>query len=280
MLNSKFINYPIIDLHAHLRDKVDLYTKFAKGAGISILVFMPNTQPCLDNLIEIQKYLKQKHFVKIIPTSAITIERKGKELVDINAIKNHVIGFTDDGNCLSNLKLVEEALKKDVLLLVHLEPEVEMTKKYLKVLAKASGKLHIQHVSKKETVDLIRKTKKTGLNVTCETCPHYFTYHNEVEDKPVGPPLGNYDDVMAIRKGLADGTIDIIASDYAPIPRPKGTGFASYLSFIPLCYGLVLDGTLTAKQLKEKVYLNPLKLIKMLKPNPTYAFRHAVGFTG
>lgn len=256
------INYPIIDFHVHLRDKVDLHTKFAKDAGISTLVFMPNTNPCLDNLKIIQKYLKQKHFVKIIPSSALTIGREGKVLVDIDKIKNHVVGFTDDGNCLMDMSLVEEVLKKDVLLMVHLEPEVEMAKKYLKILAKVGGKLHIQHVSKKETVDLIRKAKKKNLNLTCETCPHYFTYHNEVEDKAASPALGNYDDVRAIRKGLADGTIDIIASDYAPTPRPKATGFASFLSFIPLSYGLVLDGTLTPKQLKEKININPLNIIK------------------
>lgn len=256
------LNYPIIDLHAHLRDKVPLHTKFAKEAGISTLVFMPNTKPYLDNLTEIKKYLKTKSYIKIIPTCAITVGREGKKLVEIESIKDHVLGFSDDGNGLNNMKLVEEALKKDVLLLVHLEPEVEMTKKYLEVLRKVGGKLHIQHVSKKETVDLIRKAKKSGLKLTCETCPHYFIYHSEAEDKPVGPPLGNYEDLLAIRQGLADGTIDTIASDYAPVPRPKGTGFASFRSFIPSCYGLVLDGTLTPKQLKEKIYLNPLKLIK------------------
>lgn len=256
------IKYPIIDLHAHLRDKVTLHTKFAKEAGISTAVFMPNTNPCLDNLDEINKYLKTKHYIDIIPTCAITIGREGKRLVDIDSIKSHVLGFSDDGNCLMDMDLVEAALKKDVLLLVHLEPEVEMTKQYLDLLKRVGGKLHIQHVSKKETVDLIAKAKKSGLKLTCETCPHYFTYHNEVEDKPVGPPLGSHKDTMAIRKGLADNTIDMIASDYAPVPRPKGTGFASFLSFIPLSYGLVLDGTLTPKQLKEKLYLNPLKLIK------------------
>lgn len=262
MIHKIIIDHPIIDLHAHLRDVVSFHTKFALEAGIDTIVFMPNTNPCLDNLKEIQKYLKQKHFVKMIPTSAITIGREGRQLVDIERIENHVLGFSDDGNCLMDMKLVEDALKKNVLLLVHLEPEVEMTKKYLSLLKKTGGKLHIQHVSRKETVDLIREAKKHGLKFTCETCPHYFTYHNEVEDKPVGPPLGNYEDVLAIRKGLADDTIDIIASDYAPIPRPKGTGFASYLSFVPLCYGLVLDDTLTPKQLKEKIYLNPLKIIR------------------
>lgn len=258
----KSLKYPIIDLHAHLRNDVCYHTRLAKAAGISTMVFMPNITPCLDNLDEIKKYSRQKHYVKIIPTSAITINRAGDRLVNIDLIKKHVVGFTDDGNCLTNLSLVAEILKKNVLVMAHLEPEVEMTHKYLKILAKVGGKLHIQHVSQKKTVELIRKAKKAGLNVTCETCPHYFTYHNEIEDKAVNPPLATYDDVKAIRRGLADGTIDIIASDYAPIPRPKNTGFASLLSFIPLCYGLVLDGTLAKHQLKEKLYLNPSKLIR------------------
>lgn len=258
---KKILNYPIIDIHTHLRDKVSLHTKFAKEAGISTLVFMPNTTPCLDNLDVINKYCKQKHYVNILPTCAITLNRDGKKLVDIDAIKNHVVGFTDDGNCLMNLKIVSEVFKKNVLFMAHMEPEVEMTKKYLDILKLIGGKLHIQHVSQKETVVLIKRAKKAGLNVTCETCPHYFTYDNISEDKAVNPPLGNSDDILAIKKGLADGTIDIISSDYAPVPRPKNTGFASFRSFIPLCYGLILDGTLTQKQLKEKLYLNPLKLI-------------------
>lgn len=256
------LKYPIIDLHVHLRDKVTFHTKLAKKAGIDTVVSMANTKPCLDNLADIKKYLKQKHFVKIIPVSALTVGRLGKELVDIDKIKNHVLGFSDDGDCLKNLKVLGTALQKNVLILVHLEPETEMTKKYLSILKKVGGKLHIQHVSRKETVDEIRKAKKAGLKFTCETCPHYFTYSNEVEDKPVNPPLGSLIDVNAIKRGLADGTIDCIASDYAPIPRPKGTGFASFSSFFPLCYGLVIDNTLTEKQLKEKIYLNPLKIIK------------------
>ncbi len=262
-LMKNIINYPIIDLHVHLRDKVSFYSKQAKYSGLSILACMPNTNPCLDNLETIKQYLLVKNYTKIIPVSAITLGRKGKELVNIDKLKKHVLGFSDDGDCLMNLDLVKEALDKDVLLMVHLEPEVEMTRKYLQVLSKVkSGRLHIQHVSQKETVDLIRKAKKKGLSVTCETCPHYFTFDNEIEDKAVNPPLGNSQDIKAIKKGLADGTIDCIVSDFAPVPRPKNTGFASFDAFIWLSYGLVLERTLTPQQLKEKLYLNPMKIIK------------------
>jgi len=257
------LNFPIIDLHAHLRQDIGLHTKMAHEAGISALAFMPNTNPCLDEINTIKNYQKQKSFVDLIPVGAISIGRRGKELVDIDSIKNHVLGFSDDGDCLVNIDLLKKAFGHNVLIMAHLEPEVEMTKAYIKALVEVkTGRLHIQHVSKKETIELIRKAKKRNLPITCETCPHYFAYNSAFEDKAVNPPLGNWDDIRAIKKGLADGTIDCITSDYAPIPRPKNTGFASFDAFIWLSFGLVLDGTLTQKQLKEKLYLNPLRILK------------------
>ena len=257
------IDYPIIDLHAHLRDHVSFHSKQAKESGVTTLVCMPNTKPCLDTIENIKKYLSVKKYTKIIPVSAITISRQGNELVDIDRIKEYVLGFSDDGDCLTNMRLVKNALEKNILLMVHLEPEVEMAKRCLDILSETkSGRLHIQHVSRKETVDLIRKAKKKGLAITCETCPHYFSFNKTVEDKLVNPPLGDRKDMLAVKKGLADGTIDCIASDYAPIPRPKNTGFASFNAYIWLSFGLVLDGTLTRQQLKEKLYLNPLAIIK------------------
>jgi len=255
------LNFPIIDLHVHLRDKTTFHTKFAKEAGVDTVVCMANTKPCLDNIKDIKKYLKQKHYVKVLSVSAITVGREGKKLVDIDALKKLVIGFSDDGNTLENPDLLAEVLKKDVLVMLHSEPEEKYIKKYLRVLQKVGGRLHLQHVVSKDAVDIIRKAKRSGLKFTCETCPHYFTYPNEIEDKPVSPPLGNLEDVKAVKKGLADGTIDVIASDYAPVPRPKATGFASFSSYVALSYGLVLDGTLTIRQLKEKLHYNPLRII-------------------
>jgi dihydroorotase len=237
------------------------HTKLAKDAGIDTVVCMANTSPCLDNLKTIKKYLRQKHYVKVLPVSAITIGREGKKLVDVDNLKNLVCGFSDDGNTLTNMKLLAEILKKNVLVMLHSEPEAKMIKKYLQVFKKVGGRIHFQHVASKEAVDVLRKAKQKGLKFTSETCPHYFIYPREIEDKPIGPALGGLEDIKAIKKALADGTIDAIASDYAPIPRPKGTGFASFSAFIALSYGLVLDGTLTKRQLKEKLYYNPLRII-------------------
>jgi len=254
------INYPIIDLHVHLRNNILEHTKIAKESGIDLVVYMANCSPPLDNLMAIKKSLREKRYIRAIPVSAITKNLEGKEPVDINKIKSYVVGFSDDGKCLRDLEILKYILKKKVLALVHLEPELEMLKRYLSVYNKTGGHLHFQHISKKESVDLIRSAKKDGLKITCETCQHYFTYTKDELETKVNPSLVEKEDILAIKKGLADGTIDVIASDYAPLPRK--TGIAGFRSFLPLSYGLVLEGVLTENQLKEKLYLNPKKIIE------------------
>lgn len=264
-------DYPIIDLHCHLRNDIPGHTKIVAESGIDLVLYMANCNPPLDNLEKIKKSLKKKRYCQAIPISAITKDLAGKELVEVDKIKPYVAGFSDDGKYLENLNLLKEILKKNVLVLAHCSPSYEIgikrpysetrfVERYLNVLKKVGGKLHIQHISKKETVALIRKAKSHGLRITCETCPHYFTYTKEDLDTKVNPPLTTKEDVSAIKKGLRDGTIDAIASDYAPLPRI--TGIAGFKSFIPLSYGLVLNGTLSEKQLKEKLFTNPKKIIE------------------
>ena len=263
--------YPIIDLHTHLRGDIAGHTKIAKDNGIDILVYMANTEPVLDNVEKIKESLVKERHCLALPVSAITMNLQGRELVDIDNIKLLVVGFSDDGKYLENLDLLKQALKHDVLIMAHCSPvyerglenpelEAEFIKQYLEVLQETGGKLHIQHISKKESVELIRQAKRRGLFVTCETCPHYFIFTNKDLDVRVNPPLATEEDVVAIKQGLADGTIDVIASDYAPLPRE--TGIAGFRAFLPLCYGLVIQGVLTEAQLKEKIYLNPKKIIE------------------
>ena len=128
--------------------------------------------------------------------SAITIGRKGRELVDVQEIAPLVAGFSDDGNALADLGILSEILQKGVLVMAHLEPELEMAKDYLKLLKKVGGRLHLQHISRAATVREIRLAKKDGLDLTCETCPHYFTYSREIENKAVNPPLGDLNDIL------------------------------------------------------------------------------------
>lgn len=265
------IKYPVIDMHTHLRSNIPKHTKIASESGICAVVYMANCEPVLDSLERIEESLKQQRYCKAIPVSAITKGLEGRELVDVDRIRNYVVGFSDDGKYLGSLQLLRSILEKDVLVLAHCSPtyedgvanpslETEFIARYLPVLEKTKGRLHIQHVSRKESVELIRDAKKKGLKLTCETCPHYFTFSRDELDTKVNPPLGTSEDVMAVREGLRDRTIDVIASDYAPLPRV--TGIAGFHSFIPLSYGLVLERILTEDQLKEKIYINPKKIIE------------------
>lgn len=264
-------DFPIIDIHTHLRNNIPKHTKIAKESGISVVVYMANCNPPLDNLEKIKQSLEIERYCQAIPVSAITKKLEGKELVDIDKIKPFVVGFSDDGKYLEDLNLLQEILRKGVLIMVHCSPpykegikkpeiETEFIKRYLNVLEKTGGKLHIQHISKKQSVDLIRNAKQRGIKITCETCPHYFTYTYQDLNVKVNPPLASKEDILAIKEGLSDGTIDVIASDYAPEPREAG--IAGFKSFIPLSYGLVLEGVLTEEQLKEKLYTNPKRIIE------------------
>lgn len=253
--------FPIIDMHAHLREDILYHTTIAKQSGIDIVVYMANTDPVMDTREKILKSWDEKRATYAFPVSAITFSIEGKKLVDIENIKTYVIGFSDDGRCLKNLSLMKETLQKKVLVLAHCEPETKYAEKYSNLLAKVGGRLHLQHVSKKETVELIRAVKKDGLNITCETCPHYFTYSKHDLETKVNPPLGEKEDVEAVRQGLADNTIDVIASDHAP--KPRKTGIAGFRSLIPLSYGLVMQGILIEEQMWKKLSENPEKIIEL-----------------
>jgi len=266
-----YFDFPIIDIHTHLRGEIAKHTKIAKESGIGVVIYMANCNPPLDNLERIEQSLEIERHCEAVPVSAITKNLEGKELVDIDKIKPFVVGFSDDGKYLEDLNLLKEVLKKGVLVMAHCSPqyelgiknpelETEFIKRYLSVLEKTGGKLHIQHISKKESVDLIRDAKQQGISITSETCPHYFTYTYKDLSVKVNPPLALDEDILAIKEGLSDGTIDVIASDYAPEPRK--TGIAGFKSFIPLSYRLVLEGVLTEKQLKEKLCANPKKIIE------------------
>lgn len=266
-----YLGYPVIDLHTHLRNDIPGHTKIARQSGISAVVYMANTDPPLCTLARIKASLAVRRHCIALPISAITRNLAGKELVAVDKIKPYVVGFSDDGQYLADLDLLAAILANGVLVLAHCSPayeigvqnphlETEYIQRYLGVLGETGGKLHIQHVSRKQSIEVIRRAKAGGLPVTCETCPHYFTYTQEDLEVKVNPPLGTTEDLVAIRQGLADNTIDVIASDYAPAPRK--TGIAGFRSLFPLSWGLVLEGVLSEKQLKEKLFDNPQKIIK------------------
>jgi dihydroorotase len=148
------------------------------------------------------------------------------------------------------------------------------------ILAEYTGvPLHIAHVSTALSVELIRNAKKRGVNVTCETCPHYFSLTEEAclgynTNAKVNPPLRTAKDVQAIKEGLADNTIDIIATDHAPHHADEknvefslaANGLVGFETAVPLAVThLVKPGILSMKQLVEKMSLNPARILSINK---------------
>lgn len=227
----------------------------AAAGGVTTVACMPNTSPAIDNAETVTDIIKRakKACVNILPYGAVTLGQKGINLSDAAALKAAgVVALSDDGIPVMNAALLREALKTaktlDLVISSHCE-DAELVKNYAVnegtisdrlgipgrpavaeelmvmrdvMLAYDTGaKIHIAHVSTAGSVDIIRRAKSDGVLVTAETCPQYFTLTEDEILKQgalakVNPPLRTARDVEAIIEGLADGTIDAIATDHAP----------------------------------------------------------------
>jgi len=269
--------YPI-DMHAHLRDKVLYHTGIAKDSGIGFVVAMPNVDPCLDNAEAIKRYVAQESAVPFAAMGAITVGREGKKPVDVESIAPYVVGFTDDGNCLKDMKILRDILEAEaggekVWVMLHCgedspyntwprkTTEPEWVEKAIETNRDAKGRLYIQHVSRKESVEKIAQAKKNGIDVTAETCLHYVKWDRDTMRVPVNPSIGDSADREAIREAVSDGIIDVLATDYAPEPRPKTTGIADWPNYRNDCLGLIADGLVDEERLITLIHDKPVEII-------------------
>jgi dihydroorotase len=231
-------------------------TMAAAAGGITSVLAMPNTCPAIDSVESVfllKSILKKDAQVNVYIAGAITRSRKGEELTDILQLKKEgVLAVSDDGSSVDREDLMSEALKKaqeaHLLVICHCEDKAlssngvvnlgfTSTRMGLKGISKESEykrverdirlaeeigcALHIAHVSCKESVEIIAKAKKRGVKVTAETCPHYFALTEEAvlgydPNRKMNPPLRSKEDALAIKEGLKNGVIDVIASDHAP----------------------------------------------------------------
>lgn len=231
-------------------------SKAALAGGVTSVLAMPNTSPAIDSkenikIIKtaIQKSAKANCFI----CAAITKGRLGEELSDFASLKKEgAIALSDDGSSVDKdalmLEAFKQAKKEDILVICHSEDKqlaaggvvnlgftstrlglrgISTESEYKRVerdirLAKETGaRVHIAHVSCQESLEIIARAKKNKVRVTCESAPHYFTFNEEAvlgydPNFKMNPPLRSKEDMLAIRKGLADGLIDVIASDHAP----------------------------------------------------------------
>ncbi|MDR1391942.1 MAG: dihydroorotase [Clostridiales bacterium] len=280
--------------------------KAAETGGFTSIVCMANTNPVIDNEFVI-KYIidKAKKFskVNIFPVASITKGMLGNELTEVGKLKKFgIVGISDDGKPVENASILRNSLLYskmfNIPLFSHCE-RLDMTSGTVMnegIMATSLGligapnvsesaaiaadiliaesvnsKIHICHVSTKESVEIIRIAKKKGIKVTCETAPHYFSLTDEMvrgynTNAKVNPPLRDHNDVLEIIKGLSDGTIDIIASDHAPHHEDdKNLPFCmAKCGIIGLETSLAIGMTFLVK--KEKISL--MELIKKMTLNP------------
>lgn len=293
--SNHIITPGFIEMHCHLREpgfeyKETLETgiESALAGGYTAICPMANTNPVVDNS-ETLKFILDKSVqiakTQVLPICAITKGLKGEELTNLKSLKSQgAIAFSDDGKPLENLKLFKEVLESDELIISHAEDSNLLTDplsesvavaRELEILRTTGERLHFAHISTKRAIGLIREAKKDGLNVTCETAPHYFTFtcENETSDGrfKMNPPLRTKEDLNAVIEGLKDGTIDCIATDHAPHSLEEKTkpfadapfGIVGFETALGASLKLVNDGHLTINQLIEKLSSNPAKILKL-----------------
>lgn len=275
---------------------------------------MPNTKPVTDSepiVTYIKTKAKEVGHVNVYPIGSISKGLEGKELAEIGELKNAgAVAISDDGRPVVESGLMRRALEYakmfDIAVISHCEDlgladggqmnegfmatylglkgitraaEEVMVSRDILIAEATHTAIHIAHVSTRGSVELVRQAKKRGVNVTCETCPHYFTLTENAVDgfntnAKMNPPLRTSDDVEAIKEGLKDGTIDCIVTDHAPHHiDEKNCEFALALNGIvgfetSLGLGLqylVKSGVLTLNELIEKMAVNPSRILRINK---------------
>jgi dihydroorotase len=284
-------------------------TRAAAAGGFAAVACMPNTKPVNDSAAVTTYILsraKEEGSCFVFPVGAISRGLKGQDLAELGELREAgAVAVTDDGRPVMNSLMMRRALEYavvfDLTVISHAEDlnlahdgvmnegpvstmlglrgipraaEEVMVARDLLLAEMTQGKLHIAHVSTAGSVRLIREAKARGVPVTAETAPHYFTLTDDelmTFDTvfKVNPPLRRPDDVRAIKEGLADGTIDAIATDHAPHSvLEKDTeldlaanGMIGLESAVPLLLDLVREGVLSPLQAAARASLNPARIL-------------------
>ncbi len=229
-------------------------TMAAAAGGYAAVCCMPNLSPVpdsLENLKPLEDIISRDARVKVYPYASITLGERGETLTDFHALKKRVVAFSDDGRGVQSEDAMRRAMqlaaREDVIIAAHCEDdklraggyinagkyaaghshkgissesEWRQIERDLKLAAETGAKYHVCHISTKESVRLIRDAKARGVDVTCETAPHYLVLdENDMREDgrfKMNPPLRAQEDRLALLEGVKDGTIDIIATDHAP----------------------------------------------------------------
>jgi dihydroorotase len=286
----------------------------AAAGGFTSVAVMPNTNPVNDTRAVTEHILalaRTEGIINVYPIAAITQKLEGERLSEMADLKNAgAIAFSDDGRPVMNNELMRRAFEYSKMFELPLiqhsemldlteggcmnegmvstelglkgmpaEAEDIMVYRDIALLEKTGGRLHVAHISSKNSVDLVRQAKSKGLPVTCEVAPHHFTLTDEAvrgydTNTKMSPPLRAIEDVEAIKEGLRDGTIDIIATDHAPHDITD-----KQVEYQNACFGIVGLETalpLSLKLVDEKI-LSMGDVIKKLTSTPADIFNLKAG---
>lgn len=276
----------------------------AAHGGYTAVCTMPNLDPVPDSAEHLQVQLdaiKRGAAIKVLPYGAITVGEKGEKLADMEAMSDKVCAFSDDGKGVQNDEMMREAMtaakRLGKIIAAHCEDnsllfggyihdgeyakahghrgissasEYKQIERDLRLAEKTGCAYHVCHISTKESVELIRQAKAHGVNVTCETAPHYLVLCDEDMQEDgrfkMNPPLRSREDKEALIEGIKDGTIDMIATDHAPhSAEEKGRGLEKSLMGVvgletafPVLYTeLVMKNIITLDRLVELMSFKP-----------------------
>lgn len=276
----------------------------AAHGGYTAVCTMPNLDPVPDSAEHLQVQLdaiKRSAAIKVLPYGAITVGEKGEKLADMEAMSDKVCAFSDDGKGIQNDEMMREAMtaakRLGKIIAAHCEDnsllfggyihdgeyarmhghrgissasEYKQIERDLRLAEETGCAYHVCHISTKESVELIRQAKAHGVNVTCETAPHYLVLCDEDMQEDgrfkMNPPLRSREDKKALIEGIKDGTIDMIATDHAPhSAEEKGRGLEKSLMGVvgletafPVLYTeLVMKNIITLDRLVELMSFKP-----------------------
>ena len=299
----------------------------AAYGGYTAVCTMPNLSPVPDSIEHLQQQLDiiaRDACIHVIPYGSITVGENGKEHSEMEKMAPFVVGFSDDGRGVADENMMREAMKtakalgkpivahcEDMTLIkkggyvhdgayaaahghigISSESEWRQVERDLRLVAEIGCAYHVCHISTKETVALIRAAKAAGLDVTCETGPHYLVLDDsDLQEEgrfKMNPPLRAAADREALLEGLVDGTIDMIATDHAPHSaeeKAKGLaksafGIVGLETAFPLLYTkLVRTGKLTLERLVDAMALAPRRRFGIPLGNDFTVFELDAAFT-
>jgi dihydroorotase len=319
-MEGKTVFPGFMDMHVHLRepgreDKETIGTgcKAASQGGFTAIACMPNTNPPLDDVSVLHYVLnKSKNApVKVYPTACVSKGQKGEEITEMGKLAEEgAVAFSDDGKPVKTAELMRRAMEYsklvDKVIIDHNEEETlaqgVMHEGYYSTLLGlkgipsecesiavarnillaelTGGKYHAAHLSSAKSVDLIRKAKEKGLNVTAEVTIHHLLLTHESlttydANYKINPPLRTEKDREALIKGVQDGTIGCIVSDHAPHTREEKEmefdlapfGISGVEILIPLLFSeLILKGKISLKKAVEALSYSPYKILGLAPP--------------